>query len=301
MRSPTGEIVAYIDDDAYPDPHWLHYLAWRFLNRWLHVTGDFDGLGLLPWYLVYRHMVRAKVDAIRLNQGGVDRHETSRLSDRMERHFAMALQATDPGAPVLLVTCGVSGSGKSWLAERLAQRLPAVWVRSDVERKRLFGMAPTQRPPADRTAEIYGAEASRRTYARLAELAGGILQAGYSVIADATYLRRADRDHLLAVAGGAPNPKGPHKFYLAADEKQLQEAFFNIAGGIIPPPCTYALTDQPEDPERVTVTFDGFISYTPTDGFSGTDTFTYTVSDGNGGSDSATVTVTVHAALSNAA
>jgi aminoglycoside phosphotransferase family enzyme/predicted kinase len=219
MARVNGRIVAFDGIEFDPALRWIDVisdsaflimdlesrgekaLAWRFLNRWLHVTGDFDGLGLLPWYLVYRHMVRAKVDAIRLNQGGVDRQETSRLSDRIERHFAMALEATDPGAPVLLVTCGVSGSGKSWLAERLAQRLPAVWVRSDVERKRLFGMAPTQRPPADRTAEIYGAEASRRTYARLAELAGGILQAGYSVIADATYLRRADRDHLLAVAG----------------------------------------------------------------------------------------------------
>ncbi len=104
------------------------------------------------------------------------------------------------------MTYGVSGSGKSWLAERLAQRLPAVWVRSDVERKRMFGMMPTQRPPPARTAEIYGAEADRRTYARLTELAGEILEAGYWVIADATYLHREDRDRLLAVAGDQETP-----------------------------------------------------------------------------------------------
>ena len=219
MARVNGRIVAFDGIEFDPALRWIDVisdsaflimdlesrgepaLAWRFLNRWLHVTGDFDGLGLLPWYLVYRHMVRAKVDAIRLNQGSVDPQETSRLSDRIERHFAMALEAKGPAAAVLLVTCGVSGSGKSWLAERLAQRLPAVWVRSDVERKRLFGMSPTQRPPAGTTAEIYSAEASRRTYARLAELAGGILETGYSVIADATYLHRANRDRLLAVAG----------------------------------------------------------------------------------------------------
>jgi len=61
----------------------------------------------------------------------------------------------------------------------------------------------------------------------------------------------------LAAAGGVPNPKGPQKFYPAANEQQLKDALFNIAGGIIPPPCTYKLTSQPQDPEKVTVTFDG--------------------------------------------
>jgi hypothetical protein len=32
MRAATGEIVAYTDDDAPPDPHWLIYLAWGFLT-----------------------------------------------------------------------------------------------------------------------------------------------------------------------------------------------------------------------------------------------------------------------------
>jgi hypothetical protein len=61
----------------------------------------------------------------------------------------------------------------------------------------------------------------------------------------------------LAGAGGTPNPKGPHKFYPATNEKELQDALFNIAGGIVPPPCTYQLNSPPEDPEKVTVTFDG--------------------------------------------
>ena len=61
----------------------------------------------------------------------------------------------------------------------------------------------------------------------------------------------------LAVAGGVPNPKGPNKFYAATNEKQLKEALFNIAGGIIPPPCTYKLNSKPPDPTKVTVTFDG--------------------------------------------
>jgi O-antigen biosynthesis protein len=39
MEAATGSIVAYIDDDAYPDPHWLQYLAWTFL------TTDYAGVG----------------------------------------------------------------------------------------------------------------------------------------------------------------------------------------------------------------------------------------------------------------
>jgi von Willebrand factor type A domain len=61
----------------------------------------------------------------------------------------------------------------------------------------------------------------------------------------------------LAAAGGAPNKTGPQKFYPAANETQLKQALFTIAGGIIPPPCTYKLNKPPPDPEKVTVTFDG--------------------------------------------
>lgn len=61
----------------------------------------------------------------------------------------------------------------------------------------------------------------------------------------------------LAQAGGVPNPKPPHAFYPATNEAELKAALFSIAGGIIPPPCTYALTTKPDDPEKVTVTFDG--------------------------------------------
>ncbi len=176
-------------------------LAWRFINGWLRVTGDFDGLHLLPWYLVYRHMVRAKVDAIRIGQPGLEAVEAARLGARIDRHLALAVETTAMPAPSLIITCGVSGSGKSWLAERIAECLPAVWLRSDVERKRLFGMAATERAPPDRVAEIYGAETNRRTYQRMAELAERVIRAGFTVIADATYLNRGDRESLAQVAG----------------------------------------------------------------------------------------------------
>jgi hypothetical protein len=78
-----------------------------------------------------------------------------------------------------------------------------------------------------------------------------VLGFGDVVAADPTLLTQ------LAQAGGVPNTAGPLPFFAATDEAQLQKALFTIAGGIIPPPCTYSLTTKPTDPERVTVTFDG--------------------------------------------
>ncbi len=174
-------------------------LAWRFLNRWLEITGDYAALELLPWYLVYRHMVRAKVDAIRLGQAGLDASETARLRQRIDSHLSLALRATEARAAPLLLTSGVSGSGKSWLAERLSVQMPAIWIRSDVERKRLFGMAPDERPDPDRVREIYSSETTRRVYDIMADLACAPLSAGYAVILDATFLEREQRDRAISL------------------------------------------------------------------------------------------------------
>jgi aminoglycoside phosphotransferase family enzyme/gluconate kinase len=174
-------------------------LAWRFLNRWLEITGDYAALELLPWYLVYRHMVRAKVDAIRLGQAGLDEAEATRLRQRIDSHLSLAMRATEARAGALLLTSGVSGSGKSWLAERLSVQMPAIWIRSDVERKRLFGMAPDERPDPDRVRQVYSPETTRRVYERMAGLASAPLSAGYAVILDATFLGREQREQVMSL------------------------------------------------------------------------------------------------------
>jgi predicted kinase len=73
-------------------------------------------------------------------------------------------------------------------------------VRSDVDRKRLFGMAAQDRPAADHIPRLYGAEATARTYARLAELAATLLRAGLHTIVDAAFLRRRERDAMRPLA-----------------------------------------------------------------------------------------------------
>ncbi len=198
--SDTAFLVMDLDSRGRPD------LAWRFLNGWLQVTGDYESLELLRWYLVYRHMVRAKVDAIRMAQPGTDEAESAALRSRIDAHLSLAIGETERSGAALLITCGVSGSGKSWLAERLATRIPAVWARSDVERKRLFGMSPSDRPGKSQVAKIYGPESGDRTYDRLLAIARTALAADRSVIVDATSLDRGRRTALLEAArqAGAP-------------------------------------------------------------------------------------------------
>jgi uncharacterized protein len=175
-------------------------LGWRFYNSWLAALGDYDGLGLLDWYLVYRHLVRAKIDGIRLSQPGLEAAEARRLRTRQADHIAFAVGHAQPPAPLLILMHGPSGSGKSHLARRLAPLLPAAWVRSDMERKRLHGIDPLTAAPAAVSEGLYDAASNERTYARLAQIAHAALGAGFSLIVDAAFLDHGRREEFIRLA-----------------------------------------------------------------------------------------------------
>jgi hypothetical protein len=165
-------------------------LACWLLNEWLVWSGDFGALAVLRFYAVYRAMVRAKVAAIR-----------GQLGEAVE-YLVMGEDLTTTPSPHLAITFGLSGSGKTTVsgARLLADEQAAtVRLRSDVERKRLFGLT----PDADSGGSIYGREATTRTYARLADLARDSLADGWSVIVDAAFLRRAERDAFRDLAQSA--------------------------------------------------------------------------------------------------
>src|SRR5437868_5511543 len=113
---------------------------------------------------------------------------------------AEALAARNAGlAPRLMITHGLSGAGKSTIAAELLAVAGALRIRSDVERKRLFGLAPLQRS-TEQAVDIYTPEATRRTFERLAACARTALEAGYPVIVDAAFLRRDERMAFRALA-----------------------------------------------------------------------------------------------------
>lgn len=166
-------------------------LASRFLNAWLERSGDYAGLQLLPWYVSYRAMVRAKIAAIRAGQvEGAARADT--LAE-CARYLALAAAQMRSPTRALLIASGVSGSGKTSQSQPLVEGCGVIRVRADVERKRLFGLDADARSGSTLGGGLYSAQASERAYARLAELARAVVEAGYPVLVDATFLKRAQR------------------------------------------------------------------------------------------------------------
>lgn len=175
---------------------WAHGrrdLAFRLLNAYLEHTGDYAGLPVLRHYLVYRALVRGMVGLLR--------------GERPQDSLYLPLAATIAGLhdPRLLLTCGLPGSGKTWVTQRLLEATGAVRLRSDVERKRLHGLTAL----ADSRAggrDIYTADTTALTYRALGELARIALHCGCPVIVDAASLRRSERRAIELVARdiGAP-------------------------------------------------------------------------------------------------
>jgi hypothetical protein len=145
-------------------------------------------------------MVRAKVACIRSCQGDLSDEEKRRVREEYLGYANLAERYTQTQRAALVITHGLSGSGKTWLSQQLLESLGTIRLRSDVERKRLYGLAPHARSGSAIDSGIYTAEAGRRTYARLAELAQTILRAGHPVIVDAAFLKRHQRDQLRIVA-----------------------------------------------------------------------------------------------------
>jgi predicted kinase len=189
-----------LDDRGRPD------FGWRLLNRYLEQTGDYAGLTVLRFYQVYRALVRAKVAAIRLSQAGLPDEECTRALGQYQGYVELAERYTRARATPLMITHGVSGSGKSTVAQLLLESFGAVRVRSDVERKRLAGLQPMARSESGIDAGLYTADLSHRTYTRLGELARVVIEAGLPVIADATYLKRAQRDSMQVLAASLHVP-----------------------------------------------------------------------------------------------
>ena len=161
--------------------------AYLFVNRYLEKTGDYEGARLLPLYLLYRAMVRAKVAVI-----GQEQHaaRTDRAEDRhtIARYCALARALTSNRPPVLVLMTGLSGSGKTWLSTRLIPALPALRLRSDLERRRMFGLKETEDSESGIGTGIYDARADRDVYRRLLTTAEYLLRAGMNVILDAAFL-----------------------------------------------------------------------------------------------------------------
>jgi aminoglycoside phosphotransferase family enzyme/predicted kinase len=184
------------------------------LNRYLAETcrdADLDALAALPLFMSVRAAIRAKVTAARLEHA--DEKKRAEITKSAATYFRLACELIAPPSPTLIAVGGLSGTGKSVLARGIApdvMPLPgAVLLRSDVERKVMFGAPETEKLPA----EAYTQEAGARVYASLYGKACRILAAGHSVVVDAVFARAEERAAVTDAAGGAKF----HGLFLTAD------------------------------------------------------------------------------------
>jgi uncharacterized protein len=163
-------------------------LANAFLNTYVEQTGDWEGLQVLPLYLSRQAYVRAKVTSFLLDDPNIPETAKEEAAKTAAAYYKQAYDYTQPQQGKLILMSGVSGSGKSTTAKYLARKLPAIQIRSDAVRKHLGGISLQERGGDD----LYTAEMTEKTYARLLNLGITLAKQGFTVILDAKY----DKQHL---------------------------------------------------------------------------------------------------------
>ncbi|MDH5564088.1 MAG: AAA family ATPase [Nitrospirota bacterium] len=184
--------VAFLVMDL--EKHGRQDLAYLFLNRYLELTGDYEGLKVLKFYKVYRALVRAKVAGLRLAQLAERGMEEEKAKGELTGYVELAHRFMACVSPALILMHGVSGTGKTTVSTEIVKAVGAIRVRSDVERKRLFAETVKSKTPVPQDVGLYHSDMTARTYAQLRDLARTLLQEGFLVIIDATFLQQSQRE-----------------------------------------------------------------------------------------------------------
>ncbi|RKE37963.1 hypothetical protein B0G76_4249 [Paraburkholderia sp. BL23I1N1] len=195
-----SDALRWIDvasDLAFPlmdlQAHGRYDLASTLLNGWLQQTGDFGALPALRFYIVYRALVRALVEVLKARgSSAVDGLARAR------NYVACAARIASAPEPYLLLCHGYSGSGKSMASEALATRIGAIRLSSDTERKRAHPFAPPDHHALP--AAAYSRKAIDSHYDALLAMARRVLEAGYPVLVDATFLKQRHRASFIELA-----------------------------------------------------------------------------------------------------
>ncbi len=186
-----------IDFNGYP----LH--AENFVQSYIRYSGDTDMLTLLNFYRCYYAYVRGKVTSFRLSQREISHNERLEIMKTAKRYFDLAYAyATRLDKPVLILTTGLMGSGKSNQAKIIAERLGAELICTDVLRKETFEIKSAERRYEDFGQGIYSAEISRMIYQKVFDMAQEKLKRGKAVIIDGSFKKHEERQRAMELAKG---------------------------------------------------------------------------------------------------
>ncbi len=190
--------VAFLVMDLQKNGRWD--LAFLFVNRYLEETGDYFGMAVFRFYQVYRALVRAKVAGLRVEQIEKGKEKWKRTCREMVEYIELSSRVIMSSASFLILMHGVSGTGKTTVSAEVVKALGAIRVRSDVERKRLAPDNEKENLEEGLEADLYTSDMTLRTYERLQNSARILLYAGYSVVIDATFLQRGQREAFMLLA-----------------------------------------------------------------------------------------------------
>ncbi len=194
VLSEIAFLVMDLEDHQRPD------LGRRLLNKYLEQTGDYSSLSVLQYYKVYRAMVRAKVNALRLGQADMNQQQIDTVLEECKAYIDLCSEYITDHKPVLIIMHGFSASGKTTISQFILEALPVLRIRSDVERKRLHGYKSTDSTRSGIDSGIYDQKSSQQTYDHLLKLSEEILLAGMSVIVDAAFLQSGQRQKFSKLA-----------------------------------------------------------------------------------------------------
>jgi len=194
-----------------------------FLNTYIELTGDYEGLQVLPLYLSRQAYVRAKVTSFLLDDNDVSEAAKQQAISTASNYYKQAWEYTKGQ---LILMSGLSGSGKSTTARYLARQLGAVHLRSDAVRKHLARIPLLQRGGND----LYTAEMSQKTYHRLMQLGIMLSRLGFCVILDAKYDKQQLRGEVINKAGQNKIPL--QILNCTAPEEVLRQRLINRTGDV---------------------------------------------------------------------
>ncbi len=189
--------IAFLAMDI--DRHGRAELSRSFVRAYVDGSGDADLLQLLNFYKCYRAYVRGKVNSFALDDPNINEAGKAQAARTARSYFDLAFAYTRT-RPVLLITTGLVGTGKTTLAQTLAKRSGLVVISSDVLRKQLAGIPQTEHRYEEFSSGIYSDEFSRRTYDTMFARAKEILLSGNSVVLDASFIKRSERQRAKGLA-----------------------------------------------------------------------------------------------------